>query len=243
MPPPNSSPGSAAILAILLESKQAGVGKITRTALMKYLYLLDLYMAEETQGNTWTGAAWRFHHFGPYAQALADDIDLLAGKSLIQEITGGGGSSKDYTLYSIGEWSTAKSLEALGFPRDARMRLGEAIREFAQNLSGLLDMVYFRTEPMRGVRPGQDLSFASARKVDFKADIKPVQIPVTDSARAANIQALAKKIGENYLRASQRLPDQYVRPIRDEHYAQAIAGNEDDRIEGEYSAELTFGGR
>lgn len=242
MTPSVSSPGSTAILAILLEAKQAGVGKITRTALMKYLYLLDLYMAEETLGKTWTEAVWRFHHFGPYAQSLADEIDFLASRSNIQEISGGGGTSKDYTLYTIGEWSTAKSFEALGLPRDVRMHLGEDIRQFAQDLSGLLDMVYFRTEPMRGVMPGQALSFASAQKVNFKADIKPIPIPVSDPARAAKIQALAKKIGENYLKASQGFPGNHLPPIRDEHYAKAVAGNEDDRIEGEYSAELTFGG-
>lgn len=242
MTPSASSPGSAAILAILLESKQAGVGKITRTALMKYLYLLDLYMAEETLGKTWTEADWRFHHFGPYAQSLADEIDFLSGRSLIQEISGGGGTSKDYTLYTIGEWSTTKTFEALGLPRDVRMRLGEDIRRFAQDLSGLLDMVYFRTEPMRGVKPGQALSFSTAQKVNFKTDIKPIQIPVSDPARAAKIQALAKKIGENYLKASQGFPDNHLRPIRDEHYAKAVAGNGGDRIEGEYSAELTFGG-
>ncbi|WP_126463831.1 hypothetical protein [Sulfuritortus calidifontis] len=198
-------------------------------------------MAEETEGTTWTNTSWRFLHFGPFASALADEIDLLAKHSKIQEFTGGGGTGKDYTLYTVGEWSTAKTFEGLGLPRDVRLKLSKVIRDFANDLSSLLDMVYFQTEPMQGVRPGQELSFESARKVDFKTDIKPIKIPISNTSRAARIQALAKKIGENYLKTKHGLPATFVAPIRDQYFAETFIGNEDDRIEGHYSAELTFG--
>lgn len=239
MAQPISTPSAAAVLAILLEAKQAGVGKVMRTALIKYLYLLDLYMAEETQGTTWTGAAWRFSHFGPFAAALAEELDQLAAQSLIQEALGGG-QTKDYVLYSVGEWSLAKTFEELGIPRDVRMRLAQAIRHFSNELSALLDMVYFHTEPMRAAVPGQVLSFQNARKINFKADIKPIKILVTDTKKAARIRELAKAIGTEYSQASKGIPPSFRPPIRDEHFALATNGTEDEPITGQYSAELSF---
>lgn len=237
-----SAPSNAAsaILAILLEAKQAGVGKITRTTLVKYLYLLDLYMAEEHGGNTWTDAPWVFLHFGPYAQTLADDIDMLASRGLIQEIAGGGGTDKDYTLYTVGEWSQAKSFESLGFPLDVRLNLSNDIRKFSGDLPLLLDKIYFHTAPMRRVRPGQRLSFESARKANFKVDVKPVKIPVADPAKAAKIRELARKIGEDYLKSSKSAPENFMAPVRDEYFAQAAFGDDEGLIEGEFTAELTF---
>lgn len=227
MPSPNSSPGSAAILAILLESKQAGVGNITRTALMKYLYLLDFYTAEDTQGNTWTGAAWRFHHFGPYAQALADDIDLLAGKSLIQEIAGGGGSSKDYTLYSIGEWSTAKTLAALGFSSYVRDRIAKDIRRFANSLPSLLDEVYFRTEPMSGARPGQALDFSGCERLEFSS-VKPIKMkPIDQKAAAAVLKRLQERVAKRKSAGSKVVWEGSF----DEIYSSAVAELTGDPLE------------
>ncbi len=226
MPSPTSSPGSAAILAILLESKQAGVGNITRTALMKYLYLLDFYTAEDTQGNTWTGAAWRFHHFGPYAQALADDIDLLAGKSLIQEVSGGG-ASKDYTLYSIGEWSAAKTLAALGFSSYVRDRIANDIRRFANNLPSLLDKVYFRTEPMSEARPGEMLDFSGCERLEFSS-VKPIKMnPIDQKAASTLLKRLQERVAKRKRSGSKVV---WEGPF-DEIYSRAVAELTGDPLE------------
>lgn len=232
-----------AILAILLEAKQAGVGKLTRTALVKYLYLLDLYTAEETGGKAWTEASWVFLHFGPYAQSLADDIDTLARRGILAEQPGGG-TTKDYTLYTLGEWSYAKGFEHIGLARDVRMRLSEDIRRFSGDLPSLLDKIYFRTSPMEGVRPNDALSFRSAKKVDYKTDVKQIPIPVTDPTKAKRIRELARKIGENYLASVKGSEGSLAARTPDEHYVgfeRALSDDEGGAPEGEFVAELSFG--
>lgn len=224
MPSSSSSPGTAAILAILLEAQQAGVSKITRTALMKYLYLLDLYMAEESQGKTWTGTAWRFHHFGPYAQALADEIDILSGRSLIQEF-GGGGTSKDYMLYSLGEWSTAKTLSALGFSAYIRDSLARDIRSFANDLPSLLNKVYFRTEPMAKASPGDTLDFSECERLAFSS-VKPIKMkPINRKAADALLAKLQGRV------ANRKEPAVVWEGPFDDVYFQGIAALSGDPLE------------
>lgn len=197
MPPSTPNPGSAAILAILLEAEQAGVGKLLRTTLMKYLYLLDVYVAEETEGQTWCETSWGFHHFGPYSAVLADEIDRLADRSLIQTVSGGG-AAKDYFLYSLGEWSTAKSFETLGLSSNVRLKMSGSIREYRNSLPDLLNTVYFRTAPMANARPGDDLDFSDCRLLSFSS-IKPIKMKPIDSKASAQLlrrleaRALAKK--------------------------------------------------
>lgn len=142
--------------------------------------------------------------------------------------------------FNGGEWSLAKTFEELGIPRDVRMRLAQAIRHFSNELSSLLDMVYFHTEPMRAAVPGQVLSFQNARKINFKADIKPIKILVTDTKKAARIRELAKAIGTEYSQASKGIPPSFRPPIRDEHFALAANGSGDEPLTGQYSAELSF---
>jgi hypothetical protein len=43
--------------------------------LIKYVYLADLIFAEKHGGDTYTGASWRFHNFGPWAPEVCSRID------------------------------------------------------------------------------------------------------------------------------------------------------------------------
>ena len=43
--------------------------------LIKYVYLADLIFAEKHSGETFTGAPWRFHHFGPWAPEVYSRIE------------------------------------------------------------------------------------------------------------------------------------------------------------------------
>ena len=38
--------------------------------LVKYAYLADLAHAERRGGETFTGAPWKFYHYGPWAQEV-----------------------------------------------------------------------------------------------------------------------------------------------------------------------------
>lgn len=230
---------SAAILAILLETKQAGVGKVTRTALIKYLYLLDLWFAEESGGATFTKAEWKFHHFGPYADALASALDFLSTQPAVEH-EDRDRTDKSYSLYWLGAAAQVKPLEAL-VPQDVRIRLEVAVRRFANDLSSLLSYVYFETEPMRNARPGDLLSFTGLRKLNFKSDIKLVKVPIADTKKAARIKDLFARVGEQWKRDHTGTGLSSA-PIRDVLFAETIEDTGVSEGAGEYCARLSFDG-
>lgn len=237
----NDDPQIAAIKSILLEAQQAGVGKLTRTSLIKFLYLLDLFTAEESAGKTWTGAEWRFLHFGPFAGTLADQIDYLASKSFIEQ-SAGGGTDKEYFLYSLGEWNSARPLREIGVSANVAFRIAAAIREYAGNLNKLLEWVYFHTLPMQSARPGEKLSFDEVRKVDFKADVKPIRVPTTDKAKIRRLKELVASIGTTWRVSGGDPFDGYTAPLYDEHYKNVVCDPDYPEIQGQYSARLVFEG-
>ena len=49
--------------------------------LIKYLYLADLIFAEKHGGETYTGALWRFHHFGPWSPEVYSRIEPVINRS------------------------------------------------------------------------------------------------------------------------------------------------------------------
>src|SRR5438132_7701621 len=101
-----------ALLAILREVRDAGLPPVTRTALVKYLYLLDYTSAQESGGARWTPVRWRFLHFGPFDGAVADSIDGLVRLGAIEEQRSSS-TKKDYCLYKLAAWKQAKSLSDL----------------------------------------------------------------------------------------------------------------------------------
>jgi hypothetical protein len=227
-----------AVLSILLEAKQCGVGKVTRTALVKYVYLMDFWTAEETRGTTFTGIEWRFHHFGPYSDTLAADLDLLSTQPSVskEDISG---KNNDYSLYSLGAWAKAPSFEALGLPSDVRLKLVQTLKQYASDLNALLHFIYFGTAPMQGAIPGSILSFAGSRKLNYKTDVKTISVPIADAKKAARIKLLLAKIGKQW--EEEHTPNNIPNPpIRDALFLEAIEDDGLDDIQGNWKVELSF---
>lgn len=206
--------------ALLYEAKLIGVRSFTRTALTKYLYLVDYWMAKENNGKTFIGVEWRFHHYGPYSEALASDIDFLPTLPFINKVDVSR-EDKDFTLYSLGEYSRNKTLEAVGITSNVKDRLLQAVKAFAGDLNGLLNFVYFETEPMIGISPGDVLSFENLRKQNFKQDIKLIKVQIDSVEKAARIKALVSKIGEKWQESQNGKPLKTL-PIRDAHYLETL---------------------
>lgn len=228
-----------AVAAILLEAKQVGVYKLTRTALTKYLYLLDYWTAKETNGKTFIGATWKFHHFGPYSDAIASGIDLAATQPRINKVDVAT-LDKDFVLYSLSNYGSQKTFQSIGVPLNAAISLTQAIKAFASDLNGLLNFVYFRTEPMSGVKPGDILDFSKLRKLDFKKDVQAIKIPVKNLEKAKRIKSLFAQIGSDWEESNLPFVDKNP-PIRDLVFAETI--NDDLILEDgkEYIASLGFG--
>lgn len=85
-------------------------GGLSTLALVKYLYLADLFYAEETGGKTLTGLPWIFYHYGPYCTESYRAID--------DALTHGFINAKNYqSKYEEGEeykWYSSLDKELIG---------------------------------------------------------------------------------------------------------------------------------
>lgn len=227
-----------AVESILLEAKNLGVGSLTRTALTKYLYLLDYWVAKENSGKTFIGAEWIFHHFGPYSEAIANDLDWLPTLPSINKVDVSK-EGKDFSLYSLSEYAKGRTLESIGLTFDVRQNLALALKTFAHDLSGLLNFVYFETEPMEHAAPGDRLVFSNLQKSVFKTDIKPYKLPIKDRKKAEKIQALLLNIGNRWEEDHKPLILKNP-PIRDAYYEQTFDEEYELDPTEEFISSVTF---
>jgi hypothetical protein len=229
-----------AVLAILLEARQAGYKGLTRTSLVKYVYLLDVFVAEEKSGKqTWTDLEWVFHHFGPYSYALADCLDLLESRSFL-EVEERSDSGREFFVYRASARSDMKPLKALGIPSYAISRLQQALRDFAYDLGKLLDFVYFRTAPMDGAHPQDVLRFDQCHRINYREDVRPVSLVPPTKDQVARIKALVSTLQKKEeTRAAASVP----KAIYDQHYVSALDAGDalPDEVEtGLINATLEF---
>jgi hypothetical protein len=57
--------------------EERGLRELGPIHLLKYAYIGDLAHAERHAGSTFTQAAWRFYHFGPWAEEVHGRIDPI----------------------------------------------------------------------------------------------------------------------------------------------------------------------
>ena len=74
----------SSVLAALQAVKDAGLRSVTRTTLVKFVYLLDCLYAEEHGGQTASKSRWYFDKFGPFARDLVAGIDAMVHIGLLQ---------------------------------------------------------------------------------------------------------------------------------------------------------------
>ncbi len=185
------------ILALLDEAKNQNT-KLIRTVVVKFLYLLDVYTAEDNNGgNTLTGFSWQFLHFGPYASEAVKMLDSLVRNNYVREEKN---EDKNYYLYTLSDWNRVENLEKNGVGRYARLRIQTDIRKYAYDLSGLLDKVYFHTAPMESAKPSQLLDFSACKKQnpqDYKhVEMRPLSKKAIKKTRE-KLRALIAGAKEN----------------------------------------------
>jgi len=218
------------VLAILQEARDAGINQLNKTTLVKFIYLLDVFVAEEHNGaQRWTDYPWKFLHFGPFASEILETLDSLVAKASI-DVEERGSEGKEFVLYGLPHERPARSLAAIGVPDSARLRLQPAIRGYAFDLPNLLNYVYFRTAPMEDAHPGDDLSFASCRKLDYRNDIRPLTLIQPAPDKVARLRDLFERLERRQRdRVSGELPDQ----TRDEEFENALRVGENETVAGE----------
>lgn len=202
--------------------------KLSPIRLVKFLYLVDLYWARENNGKTLTGWPWKFVHYGPFCNESLDVIEKAFQAELIQRSAY---ESKyvdgDYFLYWCKE-GKAQIEERL--PLYLVSPLNEAISKWGDDTYGLLDHVYFETEPMLDARKGDLLDFFKAKKPEVPKEIEMLKLSSKQLAKGKEIMGrLKSKYKEGFQRA------EFFKPVYDETYQQGIKSLDEEDLEGELS--------
>ena len=231
-----TDPVRNAILAVLQLAKDEGIRGLTRTALVKMVYLLDLASAQDGK-PPYSRQEWRFLSYGPYSQAVAEGIDTLATQGALQSRSGQRGD-RDFMVYWLGEYPQGPSLETLGLSVNAANRYRNWTRSFASDLQKLLDFVYFRTAPMISAHPFDILNFDIATDL---TESQSAKVRVRDPKVMIELRRLFNNLGQAYLQKTERTASPPVhRPIHDAEYYRAMFSIEEADEDGtiDFSARI-----
>lgn len=207
--------------------------KLTTVRLVKFLYLADLNWARENGGKTLTGWPWKFVHYGPFCGESLEVIEETVKAGLIEK---GSYSSKyvddDYYLF----WSSEEPRDVVGIPLYLKSALNESISKWGDDTYGLLDYVYFDTEPMIDAEKGQYLDFSKAKKIEKPKEIRMLKLTPENVAKGKEImERLKKKYKQELLNRSGG-----PRAIYDEIYDKATRFLNEEDLAGELSGEASI---
>ncbi|HEX2224370.1 MAG TPA: hypothetical protein VHN15_09205 [Thermoanaerobaculia bacterium] len=137
--------------------EDAGRRELGPIHLIKYVYLGDLAYAEEHAGETFTGAPWKFHHFGPWAVEVFQRIEPAVSAVHASERVFNSRHGEDAKRWSLRDGGRLEELEKK-IPWPAARAIRRAVHEHGSDTKNLLHHVY-RTVPMLKASPGELLSF------------------------------------------------------------------------------------
>ncbi|MDE0001211.1 MAG: hypothetical protein OXQ29_00765 [Rhodospirillaceae bacterium] len=151
---------AVAVAATSEDFRQRQLGPIH---LLKYAYLADIAFAVK-DGNTYSGVAWRFYHFGPWNEEAFEGIRpaLLAISANEQKFTSR--YENDFVRYGLDRRSAeevARRCEQI-LPSVVTGAVAAAVHEYGSDTADLLRHVYL-TQPMLAAKPGQYLEFATVK--------------------------------------------------------------------------------
>lgn len=187
--------------------------------LIKFLYLADLYHARRNSGVTLTGWPWSFVHYGPFCRESLDAIRMAVVEGLIEAIPYVSQfDDEEHLLYrcSVDSEDTNK----LTFPFYVSGPLQGAVKKWAGDTFALLDHVYFETEPMAAVRPGDLLDFSKAREPKPSKEVSMNKLSKEKIARGKELVSKIRASQSRFQPESFRTGQE--RPVYDEAYFEAV---------------------
>jgi hypothetical protein len=165
---------------------------LTSIQLVKYLYLADLYRARRSEGATITGWPWAFVHFGPYCTEAVQTLERIAATGLVEAERYYSRHSEDgeFTVYkgAVDEPAAIDSVLSIG----EMSELKKVIKKWAGDTAGLLDYVYFDTEPMTGVQPRDRLDFSKAKPTVRSVSVSDAFKKLPERKKRKAQEAIAK---------------------------------------------------
>jgi hypothetical protein len=242
-------------LAVAAESDEWTERELGPIHLIKYVYLADLAHAESHGGETYTGAQWRFHHYGPWTEAVFERIEpAVQSVGAATEQFTSSQFDRDFVRYRLGRDEARHRMRGLEgeLPFEVRRRVRKAVKDFGKDTQALLDAVY-RTRPMLRAAPGEPLRFDDLNTPEYAdrvSEPQPDHQPLSRKAekrRADAIAALRTRIQERLReRREGRVAPPQPPPRYDEVFAEGqqqldeLAGApiEDGSIEAHFTDDI-----
>ncbi|MFO0763036.1 MAG: hypothetical protein U0359_41755 [Byssovorax sp.] len=189
--------------------RQEGVA-VTRTRLMKFIYLADLHHARHHEGATITGWRWYVHSFGP----MANEAYVLLDRGVREGwLTSNASSSSgeegepSAIFYDIVTKGAAEQLHGMG-------KVHRWIKTLGDDTPRLLRFVYGNTEPMVDAKEGEYLDFSSARPTD---NVAPIHGRKPTRKEEKRFEEISKRLRARY-EAAQASNAKIVDGPRDDAY-------------------------
>jgi len=139
--------------SIIFNIVQRLPNNITRTKLVKLLYLIDLRYAE-INNKSLTGLTYYSYYFGPYSEDIINATNKLKGYE-IEEVSSISLEGREYYLYSPGRnprWVTPFALQD-----DEVEIIDQVITEHGdKSLDEILEYVY-NNEPYKNCKKGKPI--------------------------------------------------------------------------------------
>jgi hypothetical protein len=131
--------------------------------LLKYVYLADVAFAERHDGNTYTGTAWQFHHFGPWSVEVFNRIEPALSTIGVEPKRIPSRFTDDAVRYGlpVSEAARVRSRGDSQLPSAVQFSITRAVHQFGSDTGSLLRAVYL-TAPMLNAAPEERLDFATA---------------------------------------------------------------------------------
>lgn len=177
--------------------------------LIKYVYLADLAYAERN-GETFTGAPWRFYHYGPYCNEVWLRIEPAMETIGAQKRTFDSQFRDDVTRWQSDDAEGDAERFGRDLPIEIKTAIRRQVRNWASDTQGLLHHVY-DTAPMRNAAPNEPLRFEK---------LPPAPKPEEEEAVRARVEKENKrKLAELRARLAQRRPrPARTQPMREPRY-------------------------
>lgn len=148
---------------------------LTPIRIVKFLYLLDLYYARQGSGETLTGWKWRFVHYGPFCGEALDAISAAESAGLIASQSYASKFDKDGKYYQHCADEAPEEIPDL-LPAYVCSEIKHAVKLWADDTHGLLNHVYFETEPMIAALPSQTLDFSLAKMPTIEKPVEMIRL-------------------------------------------------------------------
>lgn len=183
---------------------------------VKYVYLADLAHAERRAGETFTGAPWKFYHYGPWASEVHERIrPALAAIDADEKVIASSKYESDLVRWSKVDDELHAEIERQ-LPSEIVSVLKRCVRAYGKDTSELLHYVY-TTAPMLRAAPNERLVFEALPPAPAPMSPEPPPLSVREQKRQqVRIQEAKTRIAEKL--AKKRAERDARRPVPPPRY-------------------------